>query len=78
VVDDADRAQVLEEAEREMGIQEVLQQNKNHQIVINDEVICQSCYLPVPDERVEAYPDCTRCIGCQTRYEKQKRMQHYG
>ena len=34
------------------------------------ERICPGCGKPIPIERLEAVPDCTRCIKCQTVYEE--------
>ena len=28
-------------------------------------VVCDVCRKPIPPERVEVFPDATRCVGCQ-------------
>jgi len=30
---------------------------------------CEDCDQPIPELRREAYPSCTRCVGCQSEHE---------
>lgn len=31
---------------------------------------CEDCDEPIPAKRRKAYPQATRCVGCQTEYER--------
>ena len=31
--------------------------------------ICEDCDEPIPQARREAYPSCTKCVGCQQESE---------
>lgn len=31
---------------------------------------CEECGDPIPEERRKAYRGCTRCVGCQTAFER--------
>ena len=31
--------------------------------------ICEDCSKPIGEERLEALPDATRCIACQSEWE---------
>jgi phage/conjugal plasmid C-4 type zinc finger TraR family protein len=31
---------------------------------------CEDCGKPIPETRRQAAPGCTRCIGCQQRFER--------
>lgn len=34
-----------------------------------DAVLCEKCRKPIPEERLEASPGVTLCVGCQTKSE---------
>ena len=35
--------------------------------------LCVDCGRPVPDGRLEARPDASRCVACQARYDRRHR-----
>jgi len=36
---------------------------------------CEDCGEEIPKGRQKAAPGCTRCIGCQDRYERNQRRE---
>ena len=32
---------------------------------------CEDCEHPIPEQRQQAAPGCTRCIHCQQKFERQ-------
>jgi len=36
---------------------------------------CEDCGDGIPENRRQAAPGCTRCIGCQQRHERSQREQ---
>ena len=68
-MDDADRAQALEETQREKGIQTALLAEETQQQIIGDRVYCLGCNSEIPDERLKAKPLACRCIDCQELHE---------
>lgn len=39
------------------------------QLVVDGVVECIDCGVDIPADRLEALPDCVRCIDCQTIHE---------
>ena len=69
-MDDVDRAQVLEQAQRDTGIQAALTANPTQQNRVGDRVYCLGCDIEIPDVRLEANPQACRCIDCQAQHER--------
>ncbi|WP_443091370.1 TraR/DksA family transcriptional regulator [Basfia succiniciproducens] len=59
-----DRAQVIEEKQREIAL-------KNRFKAVHCESLheCQDCGEPIPEQRRKMVHGCTRCISCQQDYE---------
>lgn len=39
------------------------------QQIIDGAVECLDCGIEIPDDRLDALPNCVRCIECQTAHE---------
>jgi phage/conjugal plasmid C-4 type zinc finger TraR family protein len=71
VGDEIDRAQANDEFFLSLAL-------KNHPhpaghpllIQEGDRGICIDCDEPIPEARRRAVPGCTRCINCQTEFER--------
>jgi DnaK suppressor protein len=35
--------------------------------------ICEDCSRPIGEERLQALPDATRCVGCQSEWDQANR-----
>jgi DnaK suppressor protein len=44
------------------------------QLVVDGVVECLNCEEEIPAERLEALPNCVRCIDCQTAHEIRERQ----
>ena len=75
-MDDLDRAQLLEEAERDAALQRVLNrtQTESPKVTFLGVRICIDCEEPIGRNRLKAKPDAVRCIDCETINEKK----HHG
>lgn len=60
-----EHAEAAEEAERERAISAI-----RGQMVLKGDEYCQDCGEPIDVARRMALPSATRCIACQTDYEK--------
>lgn len=72
MADDIDRAQALEEQERDAALE---QQAAAAAIVetpfdIEGVRACSTCFEPIPRKRLRANPRAVRCVECQTRIER--------
>jgi DnaK suppressor protein len=72
---ESDFAQVQAERANHHTIQQVLDQDREQALRARDRQaqgaygICEDCGRKIGDERLEALPDATRCIGCQAEWE---------
>lgn len=64
-MDDADRAEIRIEQDRQRSIDAVIHRPKEKQVVEDGEVLCTECWSPIPLQRLEALPNATRCVRCQ-------------
>lgn len=64
-----DQASALEEMMRENAIQA---HRLNHSAV--SATHCEECGDKLSNERREAYPGCTMCVGCQSDMELRKKI----
>lgn len=69
-MDDIDRAQQLEQNHRDNAINAARSADESQQNKVGDRVYCFDCEIEIPDERLEAKPNASRCINCQEFYEK--------
>lgn len=73
--DAADQAAYLSELNLQVALYEHhAHQETIDQIVQNGAVLCVDCGDSIPAARVEAKPDCVRCITCQEIHEKETRL----
>lgn len=64
-MDILDRAQILEEKQRELSLQQARQ---SHKPSLTE---CEDCGVDIPKAR-QALGGVTRCMDCQTIYEKEQ------
>lgn len=63
-----DRAQELEEFDRERAIERAL--GKAHTRGPDDILSCVDCDDPIDPERRQVKPGCLRCVECEARRER--------
>lgn len=75
----AEAASLLSDAEREVAIMEVVQ-NQRDQVVaalsrldLGTYGVCVECGRELPEERLEARPEAARCVQCQAKSEHHAR-----
>lgn len=66
VTDIFDQAQELEQAQREAAIA-AAREHVGHGGSYSH---CEECGEPIPHQRQQAAPGCTRCIDCQSMHER--------
>lgn len=59
-----DRAQAVEEMQRDIALKQRFQ--AVHQA---SNVLCEDCDEPIPEQRRKMVHGCTRCVSCQQDYE---------
>jgi RNA polymerase-binding transcription factor DksA len=87
-MDNADRAQILEEGEREEALRRLRDSTAycEAQIKIPHPtrsrggggemvVICRECLDPIQEERLRAYSKAVRCIDCQIEHEREQQQE---
>jgi phage/conjugal plasmid C-4 type zinc finger TraR family protein len=67
VADDMDIAQAINEQHLEDAL--AAHRRKTSEALKTSEV-CEDCKEPIPAARLAAMPGCTRCIDCQTTFER--------
>ncbi|WP_420717504.1 TraR/DksA family transcriptional regulator [Emcibacter sp.] len=67
-MDDADRAQLLEEHHRARSLHQQLNAASSAGPHPLD---CAGCGEAIPAERLAAYPNATRCVDCQEEKERE-------
>lgn len=73
-MDQLDKAQILEEADREHGIDAVLHRSVEEQARDAAGVIrCLDCDAAIDAERLAVLPTACRCVECQQIHEKTER-----
>jgi len=68
MADEIDRAQTINEQHLDDALAAHLR--RPAYTVADSALICIDCERPIPARRREAVPGCTRCVGCQTHYER--------
>lgn len=66
MTDQFDRAQQLEEMQREIS----LKKHRTFQAV--SRLYCEDCDAPIPEARRQAICGVTRCVSCQEREEEKQ------
>lgn len=71
-----DFAQIVTDRVTTNTIQRILDQDSEHAEHARDRFarggygVCEDCSRPIAPERLEALPDATRCVRCQSIYEQ--------
>lgn len=65
MTDEIDRAQALEEAQRD----DALAEHRRRMPVGDTAEVCDDCGEPIPEARRAAVPGVRRCVACQERAE---------
>ena len=68
MTDQFDRAQQLEEMQREIA----LKKHRTFQAV--SRLYCEDCDAPIPEKRRQMIQGVTRCVACQELKEKRRRQ----
>ena len=73
-MDDADRAKDYEMRHRAAALeaQKANAQPIDRPLYIHGVRVCLDCLDPIPEGRIEAYPDAARCTGCKEIYERRE------
>ncbi|HSI41779.1 MAG TPA: TraR/DksA C4-type zinc finger protein [Xanthobacteraceae bacterium] len=72
--DDVDRAQALEERQREISLR-----RQAERMAGDGRLSCVVCGEAIDPERLRVLPNALRCIGCQERRERWRRgRRRYG
>ena len=64
-----DQANVVAEISRNAAISSITSRYKQPQLIVDGDVICRDCELPIPPKRLEKMPDAALCVGCQEAQE---------
>lgn len=67
MTDQFDRAQQLEEMEREIALK------KHRTFKAVSHLYCEDCNAPIPEKRRQMIQGVTRCVTCQEIEEKRQR-----
>ena len=67
MTDQLDRAQQLEEMQREIALK------KHRTFKAVSRLYCEDCDIPIPEKRRQLIQGVTRCVDCQQKYEMQQR-----
>lgn len=68
MTDQFDRAQQLEEMQREIALK------KHHTFKAVSRLYCEDCDAPIPEKRRQMIQGVTRCVTCQEQEEKRQRQ----
>lgn len=68
MTDQFDRAQQLEEMQREIAIK------KHRTFKAVSRLYCEDCDAPIPEKRRQMIQGVTRCVTCQELEEKRQRQ----
>lgn len=75
MADDLDRAQNLEELEREQSLGRQARAAVSHEtpFEIEGQRVCLDCFEPLSRKRLKANPQAVRCVECQGVHEQRQR-----
>ena len=79
VPDPSDAGANLSETERTAAVLHSAQQQRGNVLAALSRMsegtygLCVDCGKPVPDGRLEARPDASRCVACQARHDRRNR-----
>ena len=75
----ADETQAMSEQATTQAIDQIIQQDKEQaehsaqRRAQGQAGVCEDCGGPIGAERMEALPDATRCVGCQSSWDSANR-----
>lgn len=70
-MDDLDRAQALEESERDAALARATRPRADEAPFESEGVrVCLDCYEPIARKRLTAQPTAVRCVACQGVIER--------
>jgi phage/conjugal plasmid C-4 type zinc finger TraR family protein len=74
---ESDFAQILSDKATTEGVQRLLDENRQQaerassRRATGEYGVCEDCGQKISAERLEFLPEATRCVGCQTRQERE-------
>ena len=77
-MDPADAGANLSETDRTAAVLHSAQQQRGNVLAALTRMadgtygLCLDCAKPVPEGRLEARPDASRCVNCQSKYAKRR------
>jgi DnaK suppressor protein len=71
-MDPADAGANLSETDRTAAVLHSAQQQRGN-VTDGTYGLCLDCAKPVPEGRLEARPDASRCVACQASYDRRHR-----
>jgi DnaK suppressor protein len=77
--EDTDFAQVLNDREINDTLVHLLAENREqveralYRLSEGTYGACEDCHEPIPTERLRFRPEATRCVGCQSRWDRVNR-----
>jgi len=74
MADEADRAQVVEEAHRTASINAQRNQPRRAQKIRNGLIVCEDCEITISNRRLSRSPHATRCVPCQSDHEHRQKQ----
>tara|TARA_R110002073_G_scaffold158622_1_gene313912 strand:+ start:300 stop:521 length:222 start_codon:yes stop_codon:yes gene_type:complete len=71
MMDDVDRAKIIEQKNRSASVQAALNtKSKREQMLIDGVPHCVDCYEEIPVQRLSALPGAVRCVECEEIMER--------
>lgn len=74
MTDQFDRAQQLEEMQREIALKKHRTFKAVSRLYCEDCEDCEDCDAPIPEKRRQMIQGVTRCVTCQEQEEKRQRQ----
>lgn len=71
-MDEFDRAQELEQRQRDQAISRARHRKRETPRMHDGVRVCIDCDDPVEPARIALLPDAARCISCQTDHERRR------
>lgn len=69
-MDQFDRAQQLEQLQRDQALTAARQQPKEQPLVMNGKRVCVDCEDEIKAARLIHIPNAIRCVSCQVDFER--------
>ena len=75
-MDDADRAKIIEQRDRQAALEAALNSDRTHEAPRFDSAgnrICIDCGDKIPPDRIAVRPHAVRCVNCKQSLEQRAR-----